>query len=256
MEFKDRLKKLRQERNISQQGLADSIYVSRSAVAKWENGLGIPNKTSYEALLEYFNITENELPLNEETETISVSKNRKIHRLSKTITILSLCLFFIFSMIANNIITTINCYKDRMRIEDFNVEYDREIRPNFDDANKLTGLHFSARSFPVNEIIEICYKEGYGEIFGEYTVFPQEGKFRTTDGEVFKVRIGECTMIHNVGGITFNFYICIFNRLGYLIAERNVVVTYGSGKLRPKNIEGFEKYWLAMQTPVSELKNT
>ena len=56
MEFKDRLKTLRSERKISQQALADAIFVSRSAVAKWENGLGIPSKDSYFALLEYFEI--------------------------------------------------------------------------------------------------------------------------------------------------------------------------------------------------------
>ena len=65
MEFKDRLKKLRKEKAISQQELANAIYVSRSAVAKWENGLGIPNQASYEALLSYFNITATQLPLNE-----------------------------------------------------------------------------------------------------------------------------------------------------------------------------------------------
>ena len=46
MEFKDRLKKLRKEKAISQQELANAIYVSRSAVAKWENGLGLPNPES------------------------------------------------------------------------------------------------------------------------------------------------------------------------------------------------------------------
>ena len=34
MEFKEKLKKARSERNISQQALADAIFVSRSAVAK------------------------------------------------------------------------------------------------------------------------------------------------------------------------------------------------------------------------------
>ena len=63
MEFKDHLKRLREEHKISQQGLADAIFVSRSAVAKWENGLGIPNDESYRALLAYFQVTEEQLPL-------------------------------------------------------------------------------------------------------------------------------------------------------------------------------------------------
>ena len=42
MEFKEKLKKMRGERGLSQQVLADAIFVSRSAVAKWEAGLGMP----------------------------------------------------------------------------------------------------------------------------------------------------------------------------------------------------------------------
>ena len=50
MEFKEKLKKARSERNISQQALADAIFVSRSAVAKWESGKGLPCDESMEAL--------------------------------------------------------------------------------------------------------------------------------------------------------------------------------------------------------------
>lgn len=56
MEFKDKLKSLRKERGLSQQALADSIFISRSAVAKWENGLGLPNDESMNALLTYFDV--------------------------------------------------------------------------------------------------------------------------------------------------------------------------------------------------------
>lgn len=89
MEFKDRLKQKRVERQLSQQKLADEIYVSRSAVAKWENGLGIPNETSYAALLSFFELTEQELPLNEAVEAVSVGKNRKIRRLTVGVAVLS-----------------------------------------------------------------------------------------------------------------------------------------------------------------------
>ena len=52
MELKEKLKKLRTERNISQQALADAIFVSRSAVAKWEAGLGIPCDDTTESRFE------------------------------------------------------------------------------------------------------------------------------------------------------------------------------------------------------------
>ncbi len=98
MEFKDRLKKLREERKISQQALADAIFVSRSAVAKWENGLGIPGKDSYMALLDYFQISEIDLPLNEDMESANIPKNQKIHTLGTVIACLAVILVTILSL--------------------------------------------------------------------------------------------------------------------------------------------------------------
>lgn len=77
MQFKDKLKKLRTEKGISQQALADSIYVSRSAIAKWENGFGYPSQDSYDALVAYFGVTEDYF-LTEAPEAIIVGKNRHI----------------------------------------------------------------------------------------------------------------------------------------------------------------------------------
>lgn len=81
MEFKDKLKKLRTERGISQQTLADAIYVSRSAVAKWENGLGLPRGETFDALKDYFGVSVEEF-ITEEPEEVIVEKNRSIRRLT------------------------------------------------------------------------------------------------------------------------------------------------------------------------------
>lgn len=80
MEFKDKLKKLRKERGISQQRLAEEIFVSRSAVAKWENGLGLPCKESLDLLCSYFGVTREDFAT-DEPEALVVEKNRTIHRL-------------------------------------------------------------------------------------------------------------------------------------------------------------------------------
>ncbi|MBQ3041228.1 MAG: helix-turn-helix transcriptional regulator, partial [Clostridia bacterium] len=57
MEFSEKLKELRSEKGISQAKLAADIHISRSAVAKWENGLGLPNDESLKLLADYFGIT-------------------------------------------------------------------------------------------------------------------------------------------------------------------------------------------------------
>lgn len=56
--FKDKLKKLREQKGISQYELADKLYVSRSAIAKWENGNGIPSDVNLEALCKFFGVEE------------------------------------------------------------------------------------------------------------------------------------------------------------------------------------------------------
>lgn len=81
MEFKDKLKKLRLENDYTQAELAEKIYVSRSAVAKWENGLGLPNDASIEELCKVFNISKDEL-LSKEIENKLVDKNIKIYKLN------------------------------------------------------------------------------------------------------------------------------------------------------------------------------
>ncbi|MBE6676157.1 MAG: helix-turn-helix transcriptional regulator, partial [Ruminococcaceae bacterium] len=72
MEFSERLKELRSEKGISQAKLAADIHISRSAVAKWENGLGLPNDESLKLLADYFGITIDELIPNKSNEEILV----------------------------------------------------------------------------------------------------------------------------------------------------------------------------------------
>ena len=73
MEFSAKLKELRSEKGISQAKLAADIHISRSAVAKWENGLGLPNDESLKLLADYFCITIDELIPNKSNEEILVS---------------------------------------------------------------------------------------------------------------------------------------------------------------------------------------
>ncbi len=80
MEFKDKLRKLREEQGLSQAELAKKIYASRSAVAKWENGLGLPGEASLTALADFFGVERASLIGDPETETVFVYKNQKMVR--------------------------------------------------------------------------------------------------------------------------------------------------------------------------------
>ncbi len=83
MQFHERLQKYRKERKLTQEELAEKLHVSRSAVAKWENGLGLPSGESLEDLAAFFGTTQEELLADRETETIIVEKNGKLSRQKK-----------------------------------------------------------------------------------------------------------------------------------------------------------------------------
>ena len=78
MEFSEKLKELRMQKGISQTKLAEDIHISRSAVAKWENGLGLPNDESLKMLAEYFNVNIAEFIPDKSSAEKLVSKNKTI----------------------------------------------------------------------------------------------------------------------------------------------------------------------------------
>ena len=43
MEFNEKLQELRKGKGLTQEELAQAIFVSRTAVSKWESGRGYPN---------------------------------------------------------------------------------------------------------------------------------------------------------------------------------------------------------------------
>ena len=111
MEFKDKLKSLRKERGLSQQALADAIFISRRAVAKWENGLGLPSDESMNALLNYFDVPR-EYFATDEPEKVLMKKNQLIRRmafaLTLSVTILSTVLVSLFAMLLVSV-PVVNC---------------------------------------------------------------------------------------------------------------------------------------------------
>lgn len=80
MQFSEKLKKLRADKGVSQSELAEKIYVSRSAVAKWENGLGLPSSESLSLLAEFFGVDKSELLSDPETANVIITKNNKLSK--------------------------------------------------------------------------------------------------------------------------------------------------------------------------------
>ena len=70
MTFAEKLKELRKQKGISQEQLAEKIYVSRQAITKWESGNGIPDIENLISISNLFNESLDSL-LSEEKSLIS-----------------------------------------------------------------------------------------------------------------------------------------------------------------------------------------
>lgn len=77
MEFNEKLQELRKQNNLTQQELADALYVSRTAISKWESGRGYPNIDSLKAISKYFSISLDELLSSDEILTIAEDDNKQ-----------------------------------------------------------------------------------------------------------------------------------------------------------------------------------
>ena len=71
MEFHEKLQELRKQKGLTQEELAESLYVSRTAISKWESGRGYPNIDSLKAISKFFSVTIDELLSGEEVLTIA-----------------------------------------------------------------------------------------------------------------------------------------------------------------------------------------
>lgn len=71
MEFHKKLQQLRKQKGLTQEELAAVLYVSRTAVSKWESGRGYPNIDSLKVIAKFFSVTIDDLLSSEEVLTIA-----------------------------------------------------------------------------------------------------------------------------------------------------------------------------------------
>lgn len=76
MEFNEKLQQLRKQKELTQEQLAEQLYVSRTAISKWESGKGYPNIESLKCIAKFFSITIDELLSGEELITLAETENR------------------------------------------------------------------------------------------------------------------------------------------------------------------------------------
>ena len=76
MEFHEKLQELRKSRKLTQEELAEALYVSRTAISKWESGRGYPSIDSLKEISLYFSVTIDELLSSERLLSIAEKENK------------------------------------------------------------------------------------------------------------------------------------------------------------------------------------
>ena len=71
----DILKELREKHHLTQEELAEALFVSRTAISKWESGRGYPSIDSLKEISRYFSVTIDDLICSD--EMITVAENEK-----------------------------------------------------------------------------------------------------------------------------------------------------------------------------------
>ena len=77
MEFNEKLQELRKNKGLTQEELAEALYVSRTAISKWESGRGYPSIDSLKEIAKYFSVTIDELLSSDEVLNIAEEDNKQ-----------------------------------------------------------------------------------------------------------------------------------------------------------------------------------
>lgn len=80
MEFNEKLQELRKQKGLTQEELAQALYISRTAISKWESGRGYPNIDSLKAITKFFGVTIDQLLSDDELLTIAQEDTKQKER--------------------------------------------------------------------------------------------------------------------------------------------------------------------------------
>lgn len=163
MEFKDKLKTLRKLNNLTQEALANKIHVSRSTIAKWEAGLGLPQRDSFLELCKVFNVEESDLICANLSEEDLIIKNLKIHTLNKKIFGLSITfsLLIVFAIIITSLI--VSNIKD---VNNLNNIYNTIHLANYKNVN-LDEVSFAGEIKHQETLLKNNYGYAYQDVIFE-----------------------------------------------------------------------------------------
>lgn len=76
MEFNEKLCELRKNRKMTQEELAEALFVSRTAISKWESGRGYPSIDSLKEISKFFSVSIDDLLSADKIISIAEKENK------------------------------------------------------------------------------------------------------------------------------------------------------------------------------------
>lgn len=111
MTFGEKIKKLRTDKSLTQDELAEKLYVTRTAISKWESDRGYPNIDSLKQIAKFFSVTVDDLLSADELLTIAEQDNKQKEKYFRDLVYslldLSNMMLFFLPFFAQNINTDI-----------------------------------------------------------------------------------------------------------------------------------------------------
>ena len=98
MELKNKLQELRKQKGMTQEEVAGRLFVSRTAVSKWESGRGYPSIDSLKAIAVLYGVTVDELLSTNEVLMIAEEniKSKKMRMRDLVFGLIDLCMALLF----------------------------------------------------------------------------------------------------------------------------------------------------------------
>jgi transcriptional regulator with XRE-family HTH domain len=111
MEFNEKLQNLRKQKGLTQEELAETLYVSRTAISKWESGRGYPNIDSLKEIAKFFSVTIDELLSGDEVLSIAEEDNKQKEKQLKSLVFglldISVLMFFFLPFFGQKVQETV-----------------------------------------------------------------------------------------------------------------------------------------------------
>lgn len=193
----EKLKKLRNQKGITQQELAEKIYVSREAVSKWEQNRGIPSEASLEELSKFFGINKEELLNNDDVNQMLESKEKIIIKEKRKKYILTGILSLVILVISITLVfVSLNNEKEYLSIDSGKIKYIQPYIKSMNIDENVTSTNESTKYLYDYNLVQ--YKKYYLYLKAvsykndEYELLANEFSFDYNDELIFIKKTDKC----------------------------------------------------------------